>query len=60
MVLWEYPNVFSKEIFGLPPLREVDFCIGPTPRATPISKIPYRMALAKLKELKTQLEELSK
>jgi len=42
----------------MPPLREVEFCIDLTPGATPISKAPYRIALAELKELKAQLEEL--
>ena len=40
------------------PLREVEFCIDQTPEATFISTAPYRMASVKLKELKTQLEEL--
>jgi len=57
-VVKEYPNVFVDEIPGMPPLKEVDFCINLTPGAAPISKTPYRMALEELKELKTQLEEL--
>jgi len=56
----EFPDVFSDEIPGMPPLREVEFCIDLTPGATPISKAPYRMAPAELKELKAQLEELLK
>jgi len=36
----------------------VEFCIDLMPRATLISKAPYRMASAELKELKTQLDEL--
>ena len=54
----EFSDVFPNEIPGMPPLREVEFCIDLTPGATPISKAPYQMALAELKELKTQLEEL--
>ena len=50
--------MFPDEMPGMPPFREVEFCIDLTPRATPISKAPYRMAPAKLKELKAQLEEL--
>jgi len=38
--------------------REVEFCIDLTRGAAPISKAPYRMALAVLYELKTQFEEL--
>ena len=54
----EFPDLFPDEISGMPALREVEFCIDLTRGATPISKAPYRMVPAKLKELKTQLEEL--
>ena len=57
-VVKEFPDVFPDEIPGMSPLREVEFCIDLTPGATSISKVPYRMAPAELKELKTQLEEL--
>ena len=57
-VVREFPDVFSDEIGCMPPLREVEFCIDLTPGATPISRAPYRMAPAKLKELKTPLDEL--
>jgi len=40
----------------VPVVRE--FCIDLVPGATPISKVPYRMAPVELKELKTQLDEL--
>jgi len=49
----EFPDVFSDEIPGMPPLRQVEFCIDLTPGATPSSKAPYQMAPAELKELKT-------
>ena len=39
-VVREFPDVFPNEIFGMPPLREVEFCIDLTPGATPISKAP--------------------
>ena len=42
----------------MPPLRAIEFCIDLVPGATLISKAPYRMALAELKELNTQLEDL--
>ena len=38
--------------------REIDFVIDLVPGTSPISKIPYKMALVELKELKTQLQEL--
>ena len=53
-----FSNVFTGEIPGMPPLREVEFCIDLIPRATPIFKAPYRMAPAELKELKKHLVKL--
>ncbi|TYK29809.1 ty3-gypsy retrotransposon protein [Cucumis melo var. makuwa] len=43
---------------GLPPSREIDFAIELQPGTAPISRAPYRMAPAELKELKVQLQEL--
>ena len=57
-VVKEFPDVFPEEIPGLPPKREIDFVIELEPSARPISKPPYRMALAELRELKVQLEDL--
>ncbi|KAL0543937.1 hypothetical protein IC582_019043 [Cucumis melo] len=37
---------------------EIDFAIELEPGTAPISRAPYRMALAELKELKVQLQEL--
>ncbi|KAL4010684.1 hypothetical protein IC575_027695 [Cucumis melo] len=54
----EYPDVFPDELPGLPPPREVDFAIELEPGTAPISRAPYRMAPAELKELKVQLQEL--
>jgi len=42
----------------MPLPREEEFCIDLAPKATPISKVPYRMALVELKELNTWLDEL--
>ncbi|XP_078180783.1 uncharacterized protein LOC144574648 [Carex rostrata] len=57
-VVSEFVDVFPEEIVGLPPEREVEFGIEVVPGTTPISKSPYRMAPAELKELKAQLEEI--
>ena len=57
-VIKEFLDMFLEELPGLPPEREVDMAIEVLPGATPISKAPYRMAPTKLKELKTQLQEL--
>ena len=57
-VIKKFPDVFLEELLGLPPEREVDMAIEVLPGTTPISRAPYRMAPTKLKELKTQLQEL--
>jgi len=56
-VVREFPDVFSEEILGMPPLMQVEVCINLTPRATPISKSHYRMAQVELKKLMTQLDK---
>ena len=53
-----FPEVFPEKLPGVPPPREVEFAIDVAPRTEPISKAPYRMAPAELKELKSQLEEM--
>ena len=57
-VVKEYPDVFSEELPGLPPDREIEFFIDLLPGSGHISKAPYRMAPAEMKELKEQLQEL--
>ena len=57
-IVKELPDVFPDDISGLPPDKAIEFDIELIPRTEPISIPPYRMALAELKELKAQLEEL--
>ncbi|XP_071900988.1 uncharacterized protein [Coffea arabica] len=57
-IVSEYPDVFPDELVNLPPEREVVFEVNLCPGASPISKTPYRMAPAELKELKLQLQDL--
>ena len=54
-VLRDFPDVFPDELPGLPPVRQIDFRIELLPGTAPLSKAPYRMAPAELKELKVQL-----
>ena len=54
----EFPNVYLDDLPGIPPSRAIDFIIELKPGTGPISKAPYRMALADLKELKVQLQDL--
>ena len=57
-VVQEFMDVFSEELPGLLPSREVEFTIELIPGVAPISVSPYRMAPVELHELKTQLQEL--
>ena len=57
-VVREFADVFLDDITRLPPEREVEFTIDLIPGTEPISIPPYRMAPAKLRDLKAQLEEL--
>ncbi|XP_019059514.1 PREDICTED: uncharacterized protein LOC104825588 [Tarenaya hassleriana] len=57
-VVRDFPDVFPEELPGLPPEREVDFCIDVIPGTEPVSKTPYRMAPTEMAELKKQLNEL--
>lgn len=45
-MLCQYSNRFPKDLPGQPPNREVHFTIDLVPGTAPISKAPYRMALA--------------
>ena len=51
-VVCEYEDVFSEELLGLPPYRDVDFYIELHLSTSPISMTPHRMAPVKLQELK--------
>jgi hypothetical protein len=57
-VVKEFPDVFLEELLGLPLEREVEVSIDSFPGVPPIAQQPYRMALAELNKLKTQLQEL--
>ena len=56
-VVYRFLDVFPEELPGLP-LDRIEFKIELLPRTMPISKAPYQMASAELKELKQQLQEL--
>ncbi|XP_073152130.1 uncharacterized protein [Henckelia pumila] len=57
-VVKDFPDVFPDEIPGFPPQREIDLSIELMPGTSPIFRVPYRLAPAELKELKTQLQDL--
>ena len=48
LIVCEYEDVFSDELSGLPPQRDVDFCIEVHPSTLPISMTPHWMAPIKL------------
>nr|GEW83251.1 putative reverse transcriptase domain-containing protein [Tanacetum cinerariifolium] len=56
-VVREFTGVFSEDLLGLPPSREVEFCIDLILVTMPIAKSPYRLAPAKMQELSNQLKE---
>ena len=57
-VVCEFSDVFHEELPGLPPEREIEFCIDVVRGTDLISMPPYRRAPAELKELNVQLKEL--
>nr|GEY23032.1 putative reverse transcriptase domain-containing protein [Tanacetum cinerariifolium] len=58
LIVRDFPKVFSEDLSGLPPQRQVELCIDLVPRATPIVKSPYRLAPSEIQELSEQLQEL--
>ncbi|GKA60446.1 putative reverse transcriptase domain-containing protein [Tanacetum coccineum] len=58
-VIRVFPEVFPDELPGLPPPRQVEFCIDLIPGAAPVERAPYRLAPSEMKELSKQLQELS-
>lgn len=57
-VVNEFLDVFPDDLPGLPPDRQIEFSIDLAPGTEPVSKQPYRMAPAEMKELAKQLQEL--
>ncbi|GJW80226.1 putative reverse transcriptase domain-containing protein [Tanacetum coccineum] len=59
-VVQEFPEIFPKDLPGIPPTRQVEFridwyrCVY-----TPVARAPYRLAPSEMKELAEQLQELT-
>ncbi len=51
-VVREFQDVFTEELPRMPLEREIEFSIDLIPSTLPITKAPYRMAFAELKEVK--------
>jgi hypothetical protein len=58
-VVSEFPDVFPKDLSGMPPERKVEFAIELLPGTAPIFKRAYRISGPELVELKKQIDELS-
>ncbi|GJR30882.1 putative reverse transcriptase domain-containing protein [Tanacetum coccineum] len=58
-IVQDFPEVFPKDLPGLPPTRQVEFHIDLIPGAAPVARAPYRLAPSEMKELSEQLQELS-
>jgi hypothetical protein len=57
-VACEFPDVFSEDLSGMPPDRNVEFTIELQPSTAAISRLPYKMTPKELAKLKVQLKEL--
>ncbi|GKF39204.1 putative reverse transcriptase domain-containing protein, partial [Tanacetum coccineum] len=58
VVVRDFPKVFLDDLFGLPPIQEIEFQIELIPGAMPVAKSPYRLTPSELEELSGQLKEL--
>nr|GEW43568.1 putative reverse transcriptase domain-containing protein [Tanacetum cinerariifolium] len=58
-VVREFSKVFSEELPGLPPVRQVEFQIKLVPGAAPVAHATYRLAPSQMQELSNQLQELA-
>ncbi|GJV79641.1 putative reverse transcriptase domain-containing protein [Tanacetum coccineum] len=58
-IVRDFPEVFPKDLPGLPLTRQVEFQIDLMPGAAPVARAPYRLAPSEMKELSEQLQELS-
>ncbi|GJR30262.1 reverse transcriptase domain-containing protein [Tanacetum coccineum] len=54
-VVREFPEVFLKDLPGLPPVRQVEFQNDLIRGATPVARAPYRLSPAEMQELSNQL-----
>ncbi|GJR35960.1 putative reverse transcriptase domain-containing protein [Tanacetum coccineum] len=57
-IVREFSDVFSEDLSGLPPQRQVEFHIELVAGAAPVARSPYRLAPSEMQELSGQLQEL--
>ncbi|GKC99424.1 putative reverse transcriptase domain-containing protein, partial [Tanacetum coccineum] len=58
-IVQDFPELFPKDLSGIPPTRQVEFQIDLIPGVAPVARAPYRLAPSEMKELSNQLKELS-
>ncbi|GJS80493.1 hypothetical protein Tco_0730374 [Tanacetum coccineum] len=58
-IVRDFLEVFSEDLPGIPPTRQVEFQIDLIPGAAPVARAPYRLAPSEMKELSDQFQELS-
>ncbi|GJT91169.1 putative reverse transcriptase domain-containing protein [Tanacetum coccineum] len=57
-IVQDFLEVFSEDLPGIPPTRQVEFQIDLILGAAPVARAPYRLAPSEMKELSDQLHEL--
>ncbi|GJV70303.1 putative reverse transcriptase domain-containing protein [Tanacetum coccineum] len=58
-IVQDFPEVFPKDLPGLPQTRQVEFQIDLALGVAPVARAPYRLAPSKMQELSAKLQELS-
>ncbi|GJU37218.1 putative reverse transcriptase domain-containing protein [Tanacetum coccineum] len=58
-IVQDFPEVFPKDLLGIPPTRQMEFQIDLIPGDAPVARAPYRLAPSEMKELSDQLKEIS-
>nr|GEU81524.1 putative reverse transcriptase domain-containing protein [Tanacetum cinerariifolium] len=55
----DFPEVFSDDLSGLPPIREIEFRIDLILGAIPVAKSPYRLTRSEMEELTWKEHEMN-
>ncbi|GKA67219.1 putative reverse transcriptase domain-containing protein, partial [Tanacetum coccineum] len=58
-IVRDFLEVFSEDLPGNPPARQVEFQIDLVPGVAPVARAPYWLAPSEMKELAEQLQEIS-
>nr|GFD57803.1 putative reverse transcriptase domain-containing protein [Tanacetum cinerariifolium] len=58
VVVRDFLEIFQDDLYGLPPIQEIQFRVELIPRAMPVAKSPYRLTPYELEELSGQRKEL--